>query len=38
MDEASGSGWFQLSSKDEAEDLIKFHGGDQSTFKARKAS
>jgi hypothetical protein len=37
MDEASGSGWLQLSSKDQAEGLIKFHGGDQSTFKAHKA-
>jgi hypothetical protein len=37
MDEASGSGWLQLSSKDEVEGLIKFHGGDRSTFKARKA-
>jgi hypothetical protein len=36
MDEASGSGWLQLSSKDEVEGLIKFHGGDRSTFKARK--
>jgi hypothetical protein len=38
MDEANGSGWLQLSSKDEVEGLIKFHGGDRSTFKARKAS
>jgi hypothetical protein len=38
MDEASGSGWLHLSSKDEVEGLIKFHGGDRSTFKARKAS
>jgi hypothetical protein len=38
MDEASGSGWLQLSSKDQAEGLIKFHGGDRSTFKARRAS
>jgi hypothetical protein len=37
MDEASGSGWLQLSSKDEMEGLIKFHGGDKSTFKARRA-
>jgi hypothetical protein len=37
MDEASGSGWLQLSSKDEVEGLIKFHGGDRSTFKARRA-
>jgi hypothetical protein len=36
MDEASGSGWLQLSSKDQVDGLIKFHGGDQSTFKARK--
>jgi hypothetical protein len=26
MDEASGSEWLQLSSKDQAEGLIKFHG------------
>jgi hypothetical protein len=38
MDEASGSGWLQLSSKDEVEGLIKFHGGDRSTFKAQRAS
>jgi hypothetical protein len=38
MDKASGSGWLQLSSKDEVEGLIKMHGGDRSTFKARKAS
>jgi hypothetical protein len=38
MDEANGSGWLQLSSKDEVEGLIKFHGGDRSTFKTRKAS
>ncbi len=38
MDEASGSGWLPLSSKDEVESLIKFHGGDCSTFKVRKAS
>jgi hypothetical protein len=28
MDKASGSGWLQLSSKDEVEGFIKFHGGD----------
>jgi hypothetical protein len=28
MDEASGSGWLQLSSKDEVDGLIKLHGGD----------
>jgi hypothetical protein len=38
MDEASGSGWLQLSRKDQADGLIKLHGGDKSTFKARKAS
>jgi hypothetical protein len=38
MDEASGSGWLQLSSKNEVEGLFKMHGGDRSTFKARKAS
>ena len=36
MDDASGSGWLQLSSKDQADGLIKFHGGDRSTFKARR--
>jgi hypothetical protein len=29
MDEASGSGWLQLSSKDEVKGLIKMHGGDR---------
>jgi hypothetical protein len=38
MDEVSGNGWLQLSGKDEVEGLIKLHGGDRSTFKARKAS
>jgi hypothetical protein len=38
MDEASGSGWLQLSSKDQADGLIKFHGGDRSTFKARRVA
>ncbi len=38
MDEASGSGWLQLSSKDQVDGLIKMHGGDRSTFKARRAS
>jgi hypothetical protein len=37
MDEASGSGWLQLIGKDEVEGVIKFHGGDRSTFKAHKA-
>jgi hypothetical protein len=37
IDEVSGSGWLQLRSKDGVEGLIKFHGGDRSTFKARKA-
>jgi hypothetical protein len=36
IDEANGSGWLQLSSKGEVEGLIKFHGGDRSTFKARR--
>lgn len=36
MDEASGNGWLQLSSKNQAEGLIKMHGGDRSTFKACK--
>jgi hypothetical protein len=38
MDEAIDSGWLQLSSKDEVEGLIKFHGGDRSTFKARRVA
>jgi hypothetical protein len=38
MDEASGSGWLQLSSKDQADGLIKMHRGDRSTFKARRVS
>jgi hypothetical protein len=38
MDEASGSGWLQLSSKDQADGLIKMHGGDRSTFQSRKAT
>jgi hypothetical protein len=38
MDEASGSGWLQFSSKEEVEGLFKMHGGDRSTFKARPAS
>lgn len=29
MNEASESGWLQLSRKDEVEGLIKFHDGDQ---------
>jgi hypothetical protein len=29
MDEASGSRWLQLSSKDEVEGLFKMHGGDR---------
>jgi hypothetical protein len=37
MDEASVSGWLHLSSKDDVECLFKMHGGDRSTFKARKA-
>ncbi len=36
MDEANGSGWLKLSNKDQANGLIKFHGGDRSTFKARR--
>jgi hypothetical protein len=38
MDEASGSGWLQLSSKDQAEGLIKLHSGDRSTFQVRRVS
>jgi hypothetical protein len=38
MDAARGSGWLQLSSKDQADGLIKMHNGDRSTFKARRAA
>lgn len=38
MDEASGSGWLQLNSKDQADGLIKFHMGDHSTLKACRVS
>ncbi|QDZ41691.1 hypothetical protein FRE64_17145 (plasmid) [Euhalothece natronophila Z-M001] len=38
MDEAMGSGWLQLKSDDEVEGFIKFHLGDDSTFRATKAS
>ena len=37
MDEASGSGWLELSSADEVEGMFNLHYGDRSTFKARKA-
>ena len=37
MDEASGSGWLELSSGDEVEGMFNFHYGDRSKFKARKA-
>jgi hypothetical protein len=36
-DEASGSGWLILKSADEVEGSIKLHGGDRSTFSARRA-
>jgi hypothetical protein len=38
MDEASGSGRLQLSSKDQADGFIKFHRGDRFTFKAHRVS
>jgi hypothetical protein len=38
MDEASGSGWLQISSKGEVEGLIKMHGGDRSTFHHQQLS
>lgn len=38
IDEASGSGWLQLNSKNQADGLIKFHGGDRSTFEASRVS
>ncbi|MFN7946046.1 MAG: hypothetical protein U0Z53_11890 [Blastocatellia bacterium] len=37
MDEASGHGWTELVSKDEAEGEISFLGGDSSGFRARRA-
>jgi hypothetical protein len=37
IDEASGSGWMQLVRANEIKGLIKFHRGDRSTFKAKKA-
>ncbi|MEO0825629.1 MAG: hypothetical protein AAFW84_15105 [Cyanobacteria bacterium J06635_15] len=36
-DEASGSGWLTLKSTDQLEGRIKFHGGDSSLFKAKRA-
>lgn len=36
-DEASGSGWLRLKSADEVEGSIALHGGDRSTFAARRA-
>jgi len=38
MDEAMGSGWLQLESDDEVEGFIKFHLGDDSTFRATRAT
>jgi hypothetical protein len=38
MDEAMGSGWLQLEGNDEVEGFLKFHLGDDSTFRATKAS
>lgn len=38
MDAASGSGWMQLSSQDEAAGLINLHLGDRSKLKARRVS
>ncbi|MFW6359396.1 MAG: hypothetical protein ACOC0N_09335 [Chroococcales cyanobacterium] len=38
MDEAMGSGWLQLDGDNELEGFIKFHLGDNSTFRATKAS
>ena len=36
LDEVSGSGWMRLTSANQAVGLIKFHGGDRSTFTARR--
>ncbi|MFM7425998.1 MAG: hypothetical protein ACKO7W_13575 [Elainella sp.] len=36
-DEASGSGWLKLKSKDRLEGRIKFHQGDSSLFLAERA-
>ncbi len=37
MDPAAGSGWLKLKDKDNLEGRIKFHLGDRSTFKAKRA-
>jgi len=35
-DEASGSGWLRLQDKNRLEGKIKFHGGDSSSFLAKR--
>jgi len=35
-DEASGSGWLRLQDKNTLEGKIKFHGGDSSSFLAKR--
>jgi hypothetical protein len=37
MDPASGSGWLQLKAENEVLGSIKFHLGDRSRFRARRA-
>lgn len=37
MDPASGSGWLRLKSETEGNGVIRFHGGDRSKFKVRRA-
>lgn len=37
MDPVSGAGWLQLKDENEVAGWIKFHSGDQSGFKARRA-
>ena len=36
LDEVSGNGWMRLTSVNRVVGLIKFHGGDRSTFQARR--
>lgn len=38
MDEAMGSGWLELNGQNEVEGFIKFHLGDRSSFKAKRAN
>lgn len=36
LDEVSGIGWMRVTGANEAVGVIKFHGGDRSTFQARR--